>query len=488
MSACDGEARKFMSPRPPASTGVKPACKYGASCFRKNPQHFVDFMHPGDQPQTCPSHSGIVRAPTSALASEQVTRGTERDPTSSGRRCKFGCGRPAYQGRHRAYNTCCRRCGVCQGGGEHDEHCTAGASELGGASNASGSAGNAAYHNESSEDAEATALMAIDYALELRRRAKNLERAGHTGSSSTLLKDSLEQLESARAKIPPHSKLSRLLDSILAAWHRAEDEASLGTLEEEVDTEVDRLITELEGSLASLIAAKNASLVPLCKFGCGFPANPSIRGSGKAFQTCCRECGRCRGAGSHDEECTGTPRSTALVPASTALAVAPDALEAHAGGSSAEGGIVAEEPAKAALRTLGLDDAWPTDLTMREIRRRYMRECLAWHPDKGPPEEKEQRTARFQELAEAYSKLELCMELLSRVEVEGTTGPAHSTMGSASSASAASVPLTLPESAPVPVSTMPCISYGGLAVVLESEPLNAPGGRGLFGCILGCNR
>ena len=26
--------------------GEKPVCKYGESCYRKNPQHFLEFDHP----------------------------------------------------------------------------------------------------------------------------------------------------------------------------------------------------------------------------------------------------------------------------------------------------------------------------------------------------------------------------------------------------------------------------------------------------------
>ena len=30
------------------STNSRPSCSYGASCYRKNPQHKVDAAHPGD--------------------------------------------------------------------------------------------------------------------------------------------------------------------------------------------------------------------------------------------------------------------------------------------------------------------------------------------------------------------------------------------------------------------------------------------------------
>jgi DnaJ-class molecular chaperone len=73
-----------------------------------------------------------------------------------------------------------------------------------------------------------------------------------------------------------------------------------------------------------------------------------------------------------------------------------------------------EAPAQKALRVLGFDDAWPTELTMREIRRRYMREALLNHPDKGSAAEKDWRTVKFQEIAEAYAVLESSLAILER--------------------------------------------------------------------------
>lgn len=32
---------------PPAPAGT-PACPFGESCYRRNPQHFVQFQHPSD--------------------------------------------------------------------------------------------------------------------------------------------------------------------------------------------------------------------------------------------------------------------------------------------------------------------------------------------------------------------------------------------------------------------------------------------------------
>ena len=32
-----------------ANVSVKPPCKYGATCYRKNEQHLKDFSHPGSE-------------------------------------------------------------------------------------------------------------------------------------------------------------------------------------------------------------------------------------------------------------------------------------------------------------------------------------------------------------------------------------------------------------------------------------------------------
>merc|ERR1711988_1341719 len=101
----------------------------------------------------------------------------------------------------------------------------------------------------------------------------------------------------------------------------------------------------------------------------------------------------CRGAGSHDERCTGEPEapSTALVPASVDIKPTSGGMSGGGPGTGGEGKGVSsiESSARAALRVLGLDDTWPTELTLREIRRRYMREALLCHPDKGTPSERD---------------------------------------------------------------------------------------------------
>jgi len=93
--------------------------------------------------------------------------------------------------------------------------------------------------------------------------------------------------------------------------------------------------------------------------------------------------------------------SAALVPLSEALETAGSGSSSRAGAAGSGGKGWGEAPAQASLRVLGLDDAWPTELTLREIRRRYMREALACHPDKGTPQEKDWRTVKFQEISDA---------------------------------------------------------------------------------------
>eukprot|EP01029_Cantina_marsupialis_P027366 TRINITY_DN7637_c0_g1_i1.p1 TRINITY_DN7637_c0_g1~~TRINITY_DN7637_c0_g1_i1.p1 ORF type:complete len:636 (+),score=205.59 TRINITY_DN7637_c0_g1_i1:148-2055(+) len=45
----DAAPRRKLRPRPmKRMNSSKPACRYGSSCYRKNPKHFQDFWHPGD--------------------------------------------------------------------------------------------------------------------------------------------------------------------------------------------------------------------------------------------------------------------------------------------------------------------------------------------------------------------------------------------------------------------------------------------------------
>lgn len=42
--------RKFEeSSCDPAEEAVKPACKYGSKCYRKNPDHLAEYSHPSNQ-------------------------------------------------------------------------------------------------------------------------------------------------------------------------------------------------------------------------------------------------------------------------------------------------------------------------------------------------------------------------------------------------------------------------------------------------------
>lgn len=172
----------------------------------------------------------------------------------------------------------------------------------------------------------------------------------------------------------------------------------MGSLEETIDAELDRVIAMLDGALAT-------SLPP----------------AEEARSSACRP-----------ENTVGLARDPAepaldLTPLSLALDVIHDevagcAAPGRPGGdarSSSEAGSPASpsrsHPAQAALRALRLDDEWPTDLTRGEIRRRYMREALLCHPDKGPAEEKIWRTSRFQELSDAYTTMEVYMSVLERM-------------------------------------------------------------------------
>eukprot|EP00933_Yihiella_yeosuensis_P072354 TRINITY_DN80730_c0_g1_i1.p1 TRINITY_DN80730_c0_g1~~TRINITY_DN80730_c0_g1_i1.p1 ORF type:complete len:303 (-),score=73.91 TRINITY_DN80730_c0_g1_i1:91-999(-) len=245
--------------------------------------------------------------------------------------------------------------------------------------------------------------MTVDHALELRRQAKEFEASGDMGIARELLADSAEQLERARAKMPAGSKLAPLLDSVLSVWRRSDGgNENLGDLEAEVDAELDRLISELERTLGAIL---------------GLGASAGAGGSIQAYQ-------------GHAEA------SSALAPASAELALPSEQLavyDAASAGAGSSGGSAGSglphspgggqssgsHPAQVALRALRLDDDWPTELSRGEIRRRYMREALVTHPDKGPLEEKEWRTRKFQELSDAYSTLEVYISVLERMRGGG---------------------------------------------------------------------
>jgi len=325
----------------------------------------------------------------------------------------------------------------------------------------------------------------------------------------------------------------------MEAWRQSEgtpysssNDNNMQGLEEEIDAKFDMLIMELERTLATLLERSSSpavttavslsrnpgfALAAVCKYGCGRTAKPGQSG-GRAYDTCCRACAKGKGGGRHDADCTGTTgtASTALVPASTALAVITDALEPHtgpaaagyggasssagAGGSRDSAGAATgggANPAQEALRLLGLGDEWPTDLTMREIRRRYMRECLACHPDKGPPEEKEWRTSRFQQLSTAYGTLELQMAVLERIRGAGGGGSyADAEGGPSSAAEGASgglpqLPMCQPALPHVASSASGHKDTGLLALpcdpLVETAAVSMPGtGRGVFSSLFGC--
>merc|ERR1712045_346714 len=59
---------------------------------------------------------------------------------------------------------------------------------------------------------------------------------------------------------------------------------------------------------------------------------------------------------------------------------------------------------EAALSTLGFDDAWPTKLTIKQVRRRYIRMAFAAADlAKGTSTETKSPKIRCQELSDAYA-------------------------------------------------------------------------------------
>ena len=44
------------------AAGIKPECKYGSACYRKNPQHFKDYSHPAEDISSSGQHHDIDKS------------------------------------------------------------------------------------------------------------------------------------------------------------------------------------------------------------------------------------------------------------------------------------------------------------------------------------------------------------------------------------------------------------------------------------------
>lgn len=356
-------------------------------------------------------------------------------------------------------------------------------------------------------------------ALELRRRAQACEAAGDTEGATSLWKDSFEGLEAAKAKAPPGSAAGRLLDRVLAALGSSAQNSNVdmetnARFEFEVDTELERLIAELDTAVAASMppAVPTATLptsavVAMCKLGCKRPVCAGLTKERKPFDTCCRGCVVNKGAGSHDATCQGGG-----VPDTRELAVPCDAVEVYGEGvgGGPQGSEDAAEEARVALRDLGLDDEWPTALTMREVRRRYMHKALQCHPDKGPEEERGSRTERFQRLSSAYAILELFLAMCEGGEEEAAAPSGTVAGGAAASSGAAAIsdaegrPVAAGEPLPPPsayaaraallLALPPVAEEEDAAAAAEAAPPSAPSlkstlsmmsSRSIFSCMLG---
>lgn len=270
--------------------------------------------------------------------------------------------------------------------------------------------------------------MTADLALELRRRAHACEAAGDAEAAESLFVDSLEGLQAAKAKAPAGGTAAKLIERVLTALETKSGDAETNRVfEEEVDLELEKLIAELDAATSAAKAAQktssSSSVVALCKFGCKRTVNPGLTRDGKPFDTCCRTCASCKGAGSHDATCTG-----GSVASTSDIALVTTTLDAYTGDGSMPAKPDKDSPVRAALRVLGLNDDWPSALTSREVRRRYMREAMACHPDKGTAEELESRTKRFQEVSAAYALLEVEFAYLEDPTAAGTSAT-HSSKG-----------------------------------------------------------
>jgi len=461
----------------------RPLCKYGSACFRKNPQHFKDFAHTlspvasasasGPAPPPPPPPPPPLRA---VKACDAMTAPAVGETHRA--KCKFGCGRLVAPGdtKRKRFTTCCRACGLSSGAGDHDEFCTGGAARC---------SGGASSSSTGAPRDEAEALMAADQALELLRLARECDPSD-VAEIRRLMAESAERMSEACLRMPHESHFTDRVEAMAEALKHASRKVATGdicndvysndvTLEEDLDEEIDRLVTRLEeavtcarGSRTDPVAPPDA--LPLavsgapssCRLGCGRSTKGRV--GSRFYDTCCRTCARTNGGG-HDDDCSETTAlmtlgATLSLPGQRGHRAASAAGESrHKSTSSGAdagvdpdvragkktddekagpeaGGAVRGFSIQEALRYLGLSDDWPTDLTWKEIRRRYMKEALRCHPDKGPPEEKASRTTRFQDLAAAYATLEAPVATLECLR-GGATPPLRSTAPVASTRAAA---------------------------------------------------
>jgi len=97
------------------------------------------------------------------------------------------------------------------------------------------------------------ALVGVDHALDLRRQGKSFIVNGDHEKAEVLLTDSVQQLEAVCAAMPLGFRLADLSKSLLTAWHRRKagdtgkgKDVKLHTLEKELETELNRVIMEVE--------------------------------------------------------------------------------------------------------------------------------------------------------------------------------------------------------------------------------------------------
>jgi len=278
----------------------------------------------------------------------------------------------------------------------------------------------------SSEDVQVAAVMAVDRALELRRRAKIFEVANDVARADVLLKDGASQLERACAKLPHGSRIAVLSKSVLAAWHTSDfsQEQNVHMLEKLIAAEVDRLIGELgsahrkglgraESAADDAESAVQARADLMSDLAVISPPSSPTKSKFSELVPMPPSSGSATGGSSERKFDGEAGNASGSKPGSARKPRKPGRNNRDS----------SSHPAQAALRVLHLDDEWPTDLTMGEIRRRYMREALQSHPDKGPPSEKGWRTTRFQDISNAYTTLETYIPALERLRGSQTERP-----------------------------------------------------------------
>lgn len=329
-------------------------------------------------------------------------------------------------------------------------------------------------------DPSASALMVLDLALELRRRAKVFASSGDAKRAKSLYDSCREQLENAEGHLRFGRQLRKLVDKVLDAWRRAEEQES-GDLADlvECQKELGNCVAELEVAVAEALVESGISTTTP-----GHTAPPSSHSTPRPpeiFQPI--------------EEVHGKPSSSATAVSTVAASSIRSSSSTSSSSSgqrsriSADGLVPLERATdrpdaplstlpsspRGALRLLDLADAWPTLLSKKEVRKRYKEA-------KGTPGREPRK-----QLKAAYAVLKAALKI---VPVAPSVNGSHAkppdppTMLLAVSPPAAAAVLSGPRAAAQEVPLYQNVFSSGSYGVNRQRPFKRPGNRKPWICCL----